>query len=904
MKTRTILAIFCSMLFSITTVHSQDFEPMLQKAIGYFENELYDSAAVEFEAVLPLVEKEFGSTDTSIYSYLVTYTGVSYDNSAQYEKAEKYYLQAKSIFETIDATMDPGYSIALNNLAKLYDDLGRYEEAEPLYKQAMDIDKVILDENDPDYAIDLSNLAALYYAMGRYSLAEPLYKKALEIIKANFGIDHPQYALYLNNLGQLYVTTGIYGKADTLLNQAVEIAKVQLGEDHAQYARYLSNLAHLYFLTGNYNQAETLYRQSVEITEKQFGKNHPSYAIKLNNLAALYIEMNMFDKAEPLLMQALEIDRMQLGDDHPECARVLNNLSLLYQATGRYEQVSLTDKQAFAVYQYQINANTGFLSENELEQFINTFLYYLEIYQSFNSQPIQNHSVLGDFAYDIELTRKGIFLRSALGVKERILESGDTLLINTYYDLSLLKKRIDKLNSTTLDNRKVNPAVLEDQANEMEKTISLRSEDYRKAQQESEISWQDIHKNLNPGEASIEFSSFHYFDGKQLTDSILYCAVILRNTDTLPQFVFLCKENQLKNAIPASGVNSKTINPFYQDLTLYNLIWKPIDSLLQGFNTVYFAPSGLLNSVAMAAIPCPDGKVLSENYRLVQLSSTRTLAMHEERAAITDAVIYGGIKYDPDTTTWLACTGKYKKEESNILAYNPPSFRGITRGGWLYLPGTKKEAGLVAEKLARHNIDTTTFTGVNALEESLYSLSGNNSPSIIHISTHGFYYPDTISDDYRKNMMNSASGDIRFKYADDPLLRSGLIMAGGNNTWKGLPQPEGVEDGILTAREVSNMNLLNTELVVLSACQTGQGDVKGSEGVEGLQRGFKMAGVHYIIMSLWQVPDKETTEFMEHFYDLWPGSMNIRDAFHETQLAIKRKYPNEPYKWAGFVLME
>ena len=211
----------------------------------------------------------------------------------------------------------------------------------------------------------------------------------------------------------------------------------------------------------------------------------------------------------------------------------------------------------------------------------------------------------------------------------------------------------------------------------------------------------------------------------------------------------------------------------------------------------------------------------------------------------------------------------------------------------------------MAQKLARHDIDTTTLTGLNALEESFYSLSGNNSPSIIHISTHGFYYPDTVSDEYRKNMMYSATGDIRFKYADDPLLRSGLILAGGNNTWKGLPRPEGVEDGILTAREVSNMNLLNTELVVLSACQTGQGDVKGSEGVEGLQRGFKMAGVHYIIMSLWQVPDKETTEFMEHFYSLWPGGeLSIRDAFRETQLKMMHKYPNEPYKWAGFVLME
>jgi CHAT domain-containing protein len=266
-------------------------------------------------------------------------------------------------------------------------------------------------------------------------------------------------------------------------------------------------------------------------------------------------------------------------------------------------------------------------------------------------------------------------------------------------------------------------------------------------------------------------------------------------------------------------------------------------------------------------------------------------------------VVYGGIIYNTDTTTLLAKAEKYHKTDNNLMAYNRSS-TGDNRSGFRYLPGTLKEAEIISAKLKKNSISTTSLSGTDALEESFTALSGKTSPSIIHISTHGFYYPDTISDKLRKQMNLSGTGEKQFRYSDDPLLRSGLLMAGANLAWKGATLPPNVEDGILTAKEVSNMNLMNTQLVVLSACQTGQGDVKGSEGVEGLQRGFKMAGVRYLIMSLWEVPDKETTEFMDTFYDNWLGGKEIHEAFRETQTRMHKMYKDEPFKWAGFVLVE
>jgi CHAT domain-containing protein len=306
----------------------------------------------------------------------------------------------------------------------------------------------------------------------------------------------------------------------------------------------------------------------------------------------------------------------------------------------------------------------------------------------------------------------------------------------------------------------------------------------------------------------------------------------------------------------------------------------------------------------MAAIRCPDKSLLMDRYNLVQLSSTRTLAMPKEDLAINDAVVYGGIQYDLDTLELMAEAGKYKKPGNDLIAFKS-SPRGGTRNGFQYLEGTRKEADIISAEFHRDGIPVKSYSGADALEESFEVLSGNDSPTVIHIATHGFYLPDTLSNsENRELMMLSAIGEERFRLADDPLLRSGLVMAGGNLAWQGKPTPEGLEDGILTAKEVSNMNLLHTQLVVLSACQTGLGDVKGSEGVEGLMRGFKMAGVRYIMMSLWEVPDAETVEIMQHFYENWLGGMEIRTAFQHTQKQMRAKYPEEPYKWAAFVLVE
>jgi CHAT domain-containing protein len=221
------------------------------------------------------------------------------------------------------------------------------------------------------------------------------------------------------------------------------------------------------------------------------------------------------------------------------------------------------------------------------------------------------------------------------------------------------------------------------------------------------------------------------------------------------------------------------------------------------------------------------------------------------------------------------------------------------------------------EKLFKSNqITSTLYTGKQASEESFKHLADNGkSPELIHIATHGFFFPEIEpkKDEIEKiifrsfeqadsSIQQNISNEPAFTSSENPLLRSGILLAGASRVWNKLPEIEGVEDGTLTAYEVSNMSLSNTQLIVLSACETGLGDIKGSEGVFGLQRAFKMAGVRYIIMSLWQVPDYQTSELMELFYTNWLNGMAIKEAFNMAQQTMRKKY--NPFYWAAFVLIE
>jgi len=327
------------------------------------------------------------------------------------------------------------------------------------------------------------------------------------------------------------------------------------------------------------------------------------------------------------------------------------------------------------------------------------------------------------------------------------------------------------------------------------------------------------------------------------------------------------------------------------------MIWKSILPYLQGAKTIYYAPAGMLHQIAFSAIPNDNDSLLSDIYDLRCVSSTSVLIQNKDSKEKPKAItLFGGIAYDVDSTELKKLAFQYQLKNKNQLAFTRSYNLDDSRGSsWNYLPNTLSEVQAIKLLSETKNISTTMYSGSNASEEVFKSFSGSASPDVIHVATHGFFFPDIVK---KENLSADASV---YQMNEDPLFRSGLLLAGANYAWKGKPI-SGVEDGILTAYEVSNLNLRNTKLVVLSACETGLGEIKGSEGVYGLQRAFKMAGVKYIIMSLWQVPDKETSEFMKLFYTNWFKSGDIRKSFTDAQREMRKKYA--PYFWAAFVLVE
>ncbi|WP_310587302.1 CHAT domain-containing protein [Fibrella aquatilis] len=389
-----------------------------------------------------------------------------------------------------------------------------------------------------------------------------------------------------------------------------------------------------------------------------------------------------------------------------------------------------------------------------------------------------------------------------------------------------------------------------------------------------------MQKALKPAEATIDYAHFRFHDGYKLTDSVLYIALVLRPGWLAPKLVPLTHEKALASLLkdgPSLLTTSQlgllrartqtvtNTGQLAQGEALYRTIWQPLDSLLKGVKQVWVSPSGLLHKVAFAALPL-SGKVpgfLADRYSVRVVGSTRIVATSASRTAKSPrtALLIGGAYYGVDSAKPAA-------------------------EAWPALPGTQQEVNTIA---ALWGASATVVTGQRATKTQLQQALATTSPDVLHLATHSFFRALT---EQRTDFIRPAS--------DPVLLRSGVVMARANVPGTDSLNPD---NGILSGLELANLNLTNTELVVLSGCETGLGDIRGSEGVFGLQRAVKMAGAKNLLMSLWPVPDEPTSQFMIAFYRNWKiPNTTLAQAFANTQRAFRQRYP--PAVWAAFVLVE
>lgn len=892
----------------------------------YFTTGRYEEAESMYLEALEVTGKAYGKEHPD-YALALNNLGALYYRTGNYRKAELNYQEALKIKKKVLGTGHPEYATALNNLALLYQETGNYEESGELYQKVLEINKKTIGEEHPEFAVSLNNLALLYHETGDYGKAESYYLHALEIVKNTLGEDHPDYAVSLNNMALFYQDMGNYEKAESHFVQALEINKKTLGERHPEYANSLHNLALFYQDLGQLEKAERLFLEALKIRKKSLGEEHPDFASSLHSLAGLYHESGDYRKAERNYLEALEIRRKVFGQEHINCAIILNNLARLYDDMGRPEDAGILYRQASEIFRDQLGekhpdyaaalANLaefhhaagqlekaepiyqqamqnyyslikqyfGFLSEKEKEKYLARVLFFFTAYHNCILQRrASNPAGTGD-AYDMELANKELVMRSARQLRMCIMGSDDSTAINTYHSWMSIRASLAHQYALPEARQTLDLKALEEEANELEKRLTQFSSIHGDFDALQNVHWEDVRNRLDPSEAAIEFAHFGFYNGNQWTDSILYVALVLKHDDLYPGLIPLFKESQMDSLLQKdNNPENEFINRLYSwgnsgngmhpghGQRLHELLWEPLEKYLDGITNIYFSPSGCLHYLSFAAIPCSENDLLSDRYNLYQLSSTARIILDPQGKPVKNMVLFGGIDYGD--------------------------------GPWSYLDGTLTEVEMIKHLAEKKGIKSQMITGDEALEETIKTLQGDGSPEVLHIATHGFFFSDAerISDPSGQRA-GSVRGIPAFISSDDPLLRSGLIFAGGNHAWEDKDMPVELEDGILTAYEVSNMYLPNTQLVVLSACETGLGEIKGSEGVFGLKRSFKMAGTDYILMSLWHIPDYQTSELMNRFYLEWFSGIPVPEAYIMAQKFMKSKYPGQPYMWAGFVLI-
>ncbi len=865
--------------------------------------EKYKEAESWYLAAMELQEKVYGKESPQIVISMSTLSSI-YLQMGAYIKAEPLILKTLAIREKLVGKKHPDYARTLGTLGTLHFQKGFFGQAEVLYLEAMGIFEKTLGKKHPEYAVVLANLTNVYIETGNYAKAEPLMLEVNEINATAFGKQHPLYAKALINLATLYVQMGDISRAEPLLLEIKAMYNPGLSKESADYALVLGKLAAIYLDRGDTANAAPLVFESQEICAKIFGTKHMEYAWSLKNLGLFYVVKKEYTKAESYLLQAHEINTGTLERDHPNCALTAELLASLYQETKRFSESGERYLEAQQINRHIIEKAAGYSSEVEMAH--NLQKYQQKTAQFYTFAAAHPSQAINEAAFDHVLFYKGFLLNATMQVKNRANANGNTAQALGF--LRAYRHRLTEQYSLPLtDQDSVSIAELEDKANTLEKELARSVVGYNDALKQ--VGWKEVAKALKPGEAAIEFVHFQYYNtqGKP-TDSTLYAALALRSGDDAPVMVCLAEEQELSVLMQgAAGGNYRKINHLYaagagKQKTLNDLTWKQLEPFLKDVKKVYCASTGLLHRLNMGAIPVNPSEVFADRRQLVVLGSIRQLVIPTPATTYTkEAFLVGGVNYAASNTTVDSDESVSSRSGFSLPENNTLRSDSLSRSdAWSYLPSTVTEVFNLRHLLASSGVSVQLDTGISATEESVKQIGGPDvpfAPRVLHFATHGYFFPEP------KSGVNHSA--LAFKNSNNPLLRSGLILAGAQQAWNnGKPAP-GREDGVLTAQEISLLNLTSAELVVLSACETGLGDIDDTEGVYGLQRAFKIAGAKYIVMSLWKVNDQTTSEFMTAFYTQWlQKGFSIPDAFRNAQRKMRAKYPAEAYHWAGFVLVE
>ena len=821
----------------------------------------------------------------------------------RYVFAENRFKLARSVFENANLMEDLGYLKTIANQGLLYATMGRFTQAEEFTSNALTLRKKKLGETNMGVAASLNNYGVLHYSLGHYNEAEKYYSSAVSIIQANNMESAMPFAIVLNNQAIFFQAIGRYQEAVKVLSQAISIAEKLENNKSKNHLKFLSNLALLYQQINKYNEAENIYLGM----EKLLGKNTADHATMLNNLAALYIVMQKGEKVVELLNQSTSIYKSVFGENNVAYAKVISDLgnyfrynakygeaqplleksmSIREQTLGKHHPLYVQSQEDLAILYWKNKsldkANTLYhevmeksldfithyfppMSEAEKTKYWDVLSQrFLRFYNFAVELTPNNKEILKD-VYEYRIATKGILLNSTKKIKQHILETANPELTKDYLTWIDQKEELTRLyvySRAELKEQNINIDSIEAGVNAMEKKLSEHSKDFLQGYSIARTGFADIQNQLKDPEAVVEIIRLRNYD-QNFKEDCKYLALIITKDSDVPAMVVL--ENGILLETQFSKSYRFAIKTKSEDKYSYDQYWAPIESALKGKKTIYVSSDGVYQQLNLYTLKKPGGDYIINKYDIVVVGNSRDL--------ITT----------PDKKT------PQSKKHATLIGFPDYGSEKIPA-----LPGTRIEVEGISKMLKNSGFEVMQFMENNASEKNLKSVKA---PVFLHIATHGYFLED----------VERARFPIGVHYEnanENPLLRSGLLLAGAVNrsNENELPNLASNDNGVLTAYEAMNLNLEGASLIVLSACETGLGEVKAGEGVYGLQRAFLMAGADALIMSLWKVDDNATQQLMTNFYSNWISMGNKQKAFKQAQLQVMTKY-KEPYYWGGFVMM-
>lgn len=850
---------------------------------------------------LALLEKRNGQLDKALASYeeasalavklrsfeqwkkIQSNIAVLYLQKSQYRKALKILT---SLYDNIKPELRLKETGLLLNLGDTYSSMGEYNKAEEFALMAIQsIQKYGDEDNLHDTA--LNNLAGVYHNLGQYENAEDYYRQALRKRDQRVGKGHPDYAHVLSNLANLLYLQDRLVEAEKLARQSVDIYAGTVGASSTAYQNAVDVLAQI-LIAGKTEVSKSFLEKQVKSTSKDFGEISLQHFNALSTLGLYYADNGNYKKSIEAYEQALNVSSKLFGENHVRQATLLNNISQVYNSQKKYDIALQYSRKALNITLEFVKNQLPYLPETSRIMLIDQFRPILLNFYDNSLMAKVDESEVAQSLVDIQLKFKGILFRSGNRIRNQILSSGDTALIAKFYEWKESRLELARLYQENLSDRNSSLQSLIETVEKLERELSIESTLFSKSQDLQEADWKTIQNSLERDEAFIDIARLPRASGQ-----IDYLAAIVKGIpNSKPELVVFANGSDLEGSHLENYKRSILLK--IKNEESYGIYWTSFAEKLGGFKRVYLSPEGAYSEVNVNTLLNPDSRQFLIDELEIHLVANGSEVISQEEildldySEFRDITLFGSPQFDKkgvtETNNALILTPnlEYSQIKSSQRFFD-------SRGRISQLPGTEIEVDEI-EKLATENgLSVTKYKFQNASEETFLI---TKTTRYLHIATHGYFLDQLIGDNTQSQLKVMSHGN--------PMLKSGLLFAGAQLGIQG--KTERNNDGFVTALDVQNMNLSGTELVVISACESGLGESKGGEGVFGLTRAFREAGANSVLFSLWKVDDIATKELMIEFYNnIFSEGMNTREAFIEAQQTIRLTYP-DPYYWGAFMI--